>query len=84
MCVSYTTAHLYGCIGTRVDGALVFLVSRSLTLPAAQPDEPQALFDDFPYAQKEKKNGCFGNFRRTVLERVEFPTRNLYAFRITF
>ena len=24
-----------------------FLASRSLTLPAAQPDEPQALFDDF-------------------------------------
>ena len=25
-------------------------------LPAAQPDEPQALFDDFLYAQKKNHN----------------------------
>ena len=30
-----------------------FLVSKSLKLPAAQPDKPQALFDDFPYTQKK-------------------------------
>ena len=32
-----------------------FLVSRSLTLPAAQPDEPQMLFDDCHDAQKKRK-----------------------------
>ena len=31
-----------------------FLASRSLTLPAAPPDEPQALFDDFLCNKKKK------------------------------
>ena len=33
-----------------------FLVSRSLTLPAAPPEEPQALFEDFASTRKWKKN----------------------------
>ena len=33
-----------------------FLVSRSLTLPAAPPDEPQALFQDVPCTQKKKNS----------------------------
>ena len=34
-----------------------FFVSKSLTLPAAPPDELQALFDDNP-GTKEKKSSC--------------------------
>ena len=35
-----------------------FLVSRSLTLPAAPPDEPQVLIDDFTCTQKKNPNNA--------------------------
>ena len=33
-----------------------FLINRSLTLPAAQPNEPQALFDDYPCTKKNARS----------------------------
>ena len=50
-----------------------FLVSRSLTLPAAQSEVPQALFDDFPYAQK--KNACQSII--IIIDEIEVSSKTL-------
>ena len=52
-----------------------FLVSRCLTLPDAQPDESQALFEDFP-SPKKKKHGD----RRSTFN----PDLNLITVQIHF
>ena len=58
---SFCRSSISGQLSTGVSGSAAlgelkehtgFLVSRSLTVPAAPPDEPQSYFDDFPCTQK--------------------------------
>ena len=45
-----------------IERAYSVLVSRSLKLPAAPPDKPQALFNDFPCTQKKGEEERVSDF----------------------
>ena len=60
------------------EGTVGFLVSRSLTLPAAQPDEPQALFDDLKKLRPKKKGFRTQSVKRNFITKAQLsvcPTK---------